>query len=682
MLLVCQILSARRHGDREGIFGPMPTAILVAGVWALNPVQASAVTYLVQRMTSLSSLFFILSMALFIMGRRRALEKKACDYITITLCLGSAVTTGLALLCKENSAMIPVMMVLTEWWFFQPDLFQRVKGFCRRHPVGCAMLGLLASAWAYKVLMGLLAGFEGRHFTALERLMTEARIVVWYISALLWPAPGRLSLEHHVELSTSLIHPITTVISIVFLLGLSCWVFWRRTRFPVVTYGMLWFLVNLVIESTIVPLELLFEHRMYLPSLGLFLALGDGLLRWVSGVGMAVQRREAVVLTWCCFALIASMLSLATYSRNTVWESFVSQSADDARKHPESPRARANHALALSRAGRFQEAIEEARVAMGLGRRHYEEYGVAANTMMIAYSKMGEATRIIEEAPAILEAWPPDADVYTRPSIWMHLASAQHDLGDLEAAYKSLQNALFFNLKMSMQIPNFEKLCSDRLTSLFRSAREKGVVLEGMEAVGSKGLGAEFWSATLLLQAGYLTAGAEMMKRLASVDEAHAGASREILAKIDENSRLNGLQASKWSFVKKYVRNPSSRFNACMAIAYLVREHKLPGPFSTLGEKCLDYALALHPDSSDAHLLKGWYHFERNQVSDALMAAHRAIELDPDYAKAWMGLGFFLTKGPQPTEAVSAFSRALQLYPGYPQRSSIIGIINSLQNDA
>lgn len=684
ILFIYQICAASKNSGEEcpGFFRSTESAILVAALWALNPVQTNAVTYMVQRMTSLCTLFFLLSLTCYVLGRRRFSANGRRDLQTTLLWLCAAVATGLAFFSKENSAMIPVAMVFTEWWFFQPDLPRRLFGFCRRHWI-CASIGVfVCTPVFYKLFVGQLAGFAGRHFTALERLMTEARIVVWYISVLLWPDPGRLSLEHHVELSTSLFQPATTILSIVFIFALAFWTLWRRQKYPLITYGLMWFMLNLVIESSIVPLELLFEHRMYLPSLGLFLALIGGLQLLLPRVTSGLKRTDAVRMSWCLMALVASVLSLATFSRNEVWRDPVSLSADDAAKHPNSPRARANYAVALSRVDRCDEAIVEAQTAMSLSRTHYEVYGVAANTRFICYQKAGQHNRILEEALGVLEAWPKDADVYAKPSVWLLLASAQQERGDLESAYGSYRDALKLHFMMSLHIPDFEKLCADKLAHLFKLAREKGLSLPGMDLAEEKGVGGRFWSALQLLETGYLAAGEQILREASNIDAAHAAASQEILGKTEDYGKRNLVQASKWSFAQKYVRNPFSRFNASMAIAYLVREHKLPSPFVRLGEYCLDYALILQPASSDAHLLKGWYHFERNQVQEALSAANRAIELEPDYAKAWMGLGFFLTKGPRPVEAISAFSTALDLYPGYPQRSTIVGIINSLRDNA
>lgn len=683
LIFIYQIVRAHLDSGQEPKIQirALDVAIWVAAIWALNPVQTNAVTYIVQRMTSLCTLFFLLSMICFMAGRIGARQGRAA---TVSFCFYglSGFSTLLAFLCKENSAMIPVAMVVTEWWFFQPDLPARFVGYCRRNWIVTGAVLIIVVSVAFKVTVGLIGGFEGRHFTAIQRLMTESRVVVWYLSVLLWPDPRRLSLEHDIELSTSLFHPGTTVLSIFLLAFLFWWTISRRKRYPLVTYGLMWFFINLAIESTLVPLELVFEHRMYLPSLGLFLAAVSGALYLISKVPTRTSLRELRVITWCVVGIVASVLTVITHERNEVWQDPVTQSADDAIKNPDSPRAHANYAVALSRVGRCDDAIEEANKALRLGRKHYEEYGVAVNTIMICYQASGQNDRIVQEGKRFIEGWPGDADVYTLPSVYLYIARAQQGLGQTEESYESTRTALAVNRRMTMQIPDFEKACVALLERIFLAAREKDLDLAGVQEAKEKQLGSKFWVALQLFERGYEATAERFLREAAAVDAYHAEVCNELLSTLEAVRQKNNLQQSKWSFVKKYVHNPNTRFNACMAISYMVREHNLPSFFRTVGEICLDYALRLDPDSCDAHLLKGWYYFERDQVSEALLAANKAVQIDPDYAKAWMGLGIFLTKGPRPNEAVSAFSKALELYPGYPQRSSIIGIMNSLQNDA
>ena len=135
------------------------------------------------------------------------------------------------------------------------------------------------------VLPKLLSGYAYRDFNLVERLLTEGRVVVWYMSLLLWPDPARMSMEHDFEISTSLFSPLTTLPSLLLIAALIFLAIRFRRRFPVITYGIVWFFLNLVIESTIIPLELVFEHRLYLPSMGFYLsvaALLVTLFRWAA----------------------------------------------------------------------------------------------------------------------------------------------------------------------------------------------------------------------------------------------------------------------------------------------------------------------------------------------------------------------------------------------------------------
>ena len=663
-------------------FRSIETALWVSAIWALNPVQTNAVTYLVQRMTSLGALFYLLSMTCYLAGRIRVCENRGGKTGARILYGLAFVAAGLAFLSKENAATLPVLIVLTEWWFFQPELLRHVLDFCKRHKLVTAVVCGAVLVIGYRVLVAQLAGFGGRHFTAGQRLLTEARIVVWYVSVLLWPHPGRLSLEHHVELSTSLFHPFSTIISIVCLGIAGWWTITRRRTYPLVTYGLMFFFLNLVIESSIIPLELVFEHRMYLPSVGLFLAVVATAQYLLMAGAKKLTLREVRTVSYCAVGILVSILTLGTFERNETWRDHVTLGADDVAKQPDSPRAHSNYAVALSRANRNEEAIAEARAAMRLGQRHYEEYGVSANTILLGYRAKKEHEKVVDEGRQFVAAWPEDADPSALPGVWLSISAAEAELGELKGSHESILTAAMTNFRMRPQIPDFEYVCAKQLENLFKASKEKGIDLPGVAEAEAQGLGGTYWVARQLLDVGYVAAGERYLKMAASVDEHHAKICQRMLEDMQDERVQNIVQKSKWSFEKKYVERPFSRFNICMAVAYLVRDHKLPSCFAKLGELSLDYALKLDPDSSDAHLLKGWYYFEKDQIDEALLAAHKALALDPDYAKAWMGLGFFLAQRSDPGEAVSAFTKALDLYPGYPQRNAIIGIINSLQQDA
>ena len=158
-------------------------------LWALNPVQTNAVTYIVQRMTSISALFYIATLAFYIQGRlASALKPRGLFYAF------SAGTALCALFSKENSFMLPVAILLVEWLFISPNIFMKIlKRMKWYHWVGIFLIATAFFPLFEHRLMGILKGFNNRSFTLNERLLTEARVVVHYISLLILPWPGRMN---------------------------------------------------------------------------------------------------------------------------------------------------------------------------------------------------------------------------------------------------------------------------------------------------------------------------------------------------------------------------------------------------------------------------------------------------------------------------------------------------------
>ena len=249
--------------------------LCVAALWALSPVQTSSVTYLVQRMASMQALFFTLSAACFIKARLLCERKDRKASFFYFLCALSGLCAGLS---KENSAMLPVVLAAIDIWFFESAWLKKGLNLWRKAGWkirSVAAAGVVSSScYALFVLLPKsLAYYSIRDFTLAERLMTEARVVVWYMSLMLWPAPSRLAMQHDPQISTSLFSPVTTIAAILLIAGLVFLAVRFRKRQPVITFGIVWFFLNLVIESTIIPLELVFEHRLYLPSMGFYLSV-------------------------------------------------------------------------------------------------------------------------------------------------------------------------------------------------------------------------------------------------------------------------------------------------------------------------------------------------------------------------------------------------------------------------
>jgi tetratricopeptide (TPR) repeat protein len=171
----------------------------------------------------------------------------------------------------------------------------------------------------------------------MQRLLTEPRIIFFYISQLFFPHPSRLSLEHDVVLSTSIFTPFTTILSISGIILCLLLAYYFRKKEPIVSFSIFWFFGNHLIESTFIPLELIFEHRNYLPSMLVPLIF----------VVPAVQSTKFTYLKTCLLIAVIVFSCFWTFERNKVWQYRLAMEADNVQKAPLSARAHTNYAKTL-----------------------------------------------------------------------------------------------------------------------------------------------------------------------------------------------------------------------------------------------------------------------------------------------------------------------------------------------
>jgi tetratricopeptide (TPR) repeat protein len=317
-------------------------AFSVALIWLVHPLQTQSVTYIIQRMNSMATMFYLLSFVFYI--RARISEKTT---IKLLLACGSIIAGILAIGSKENAVMLPVFILLYEWYFFQDLRFQLRK----HHYIVFGILALFLLGAVFFYLgpnpLKIVAGYAGRDFTLQERLLTQLRVVVFYISLVFLPFPSRLTLEHDFALSHSFFNPMTTLLAFFALTGVLITAVLLARRQRIFSFCLLWFLGNLLIESSIIPLEIIFEHRTYLPSMMLILLLV-----------LSVQRLFAnSLIKTILFVVTVILLSSWTYSRNNIWKNELTLWTDIAQKAPNKSRAQMNLGINLSKVNRMDEAI-------------------------------------------------------------------------------------------------------------------------------------------------------------------------------------------------------------------------------------------------------------------------------------------------------------------------------------
>lgn len=341
--LLRQALAA---AGRRGAWADL-VAALAAGLWAAHPIQVQAVTYIVQRMALLAALFSLLSVYCFLRGRL-APRAGAAWFAAALGCF------ALGALSKENAWITPAL-----WWLADYGLRRRetrlLGGSADRLLFALPFVLLLLvvadiASGAGPLAQRLLPGYEHRPFTLAERLLTQPRVLVFHLSQIAWPAPHRFSLEHDFALSRALFDPPGTAGALAAVLGwcaVGVAALWRKpTR--VTGFFLLWLPATLVIESSAASLEMVFEHRLYLPSLG---------LAGLAAIAVAGLRRRATRGAAAVLALaLMGALAWSAQQRVAVWRSDLSLYGD-ARVHaPGSARVWSVYGEALLEAGRREEA--------------------------------------------------------------------------------------------------------------------------------------------------------------------------------------------------------------------------------------------------------------------------------------------------------------------------------------
>ncbi len=328
-------------------------ASIVVALWLLHPLHVSTVLYAVQRMAQLSTLFVLAALLVWWQGRE-ALTAQRMGPALAWLFLGFPLCLLAGLLSKENAAVAPALCLVLELAYFTraPRSRRVLAAFFGVF----VLLPLLVVALSLVLEPQRLLGSYGfRDFTLAQRLLTQPRVLMDYIGSLLLPISPAMGLfSDDFVLSTGWLTPPTTVLSILGLLGLSTLAIALRTRAPGVFAGWFFFLVAHGVESTILPLELYFEHRNYLPSFGLLLAVVSLCTLAAKLPTNVISMRQLGLLAAGGFALI---FAFATLGQALVWR-YEDTIAEQALKHhPKS--VRANQAIATNaiNRGRYDESL-------------------------------------------------------------------------------------------------------------------------------------------------------------------------------------------------------------------------------------------------------------------------------------------------------------------------------------
>lgn len=338
-----------------GVKSPAWMALFAALWWGASPLLFSTSAMIVQRMTSLSVLFCLLGCLSYVIGWQRLRERPRTGFMLMAW--GAGGCTLLAVLCKENGALLPGLILIIDRVLLArstntPHRFSVSTGrWYRNFRVFFLWLPVVAVvAYLASRLPGITTGYQTRSFTPGERLLTESRIVLDYLRLLIFPVGSDLGPFHDdYPLSTGLLHPISTLAAVATLVAatIAAWRL-RKGGWRLFTFTWIWFLWAHIVESTVIPLELYFEHRNYLAALGIAIALAGLLFH------PQVQLRARVAVA--ALALVCSLFVL--HANALLWGDRLLASASWYQSHPQSLRALQFHLVVLHEQQRFDEYID------------------------------------------------------------------------------------------------------------------------------------------------------------------------------------------------------------------------------------------------------------------------------------------------------------------------------------
>lgn len=332
----------------------------VALAWSVHPIQLTSVLYVVQRMTELAATFTLLGLISYFHGRKLKADKKAMKVLLIYM--APAMFGVLGIFSKENAALLPLFIVIFEFFLFHNKwpwrFWTTITAWQKKIIAGLVVLSLMVT-----LLAGILYSlplYESRDFTLQERLLTEPRVLFFYISLFFAPAISRLGHQHdNIVVSSSILAPWTTLPSVLGILALIFAGFYYRRTNPLASLGLLWFFAGHLIESTFYPLEIAHEHRNYLPSLGFAL----GVTSLLADRSLHKHRSR---LVWITFSIFVFMLTTVTFLRATQWSDHNSFYRYEVAHHPDSARIQSGYGSLLYVQKRYSEAEAAARKAANL----------------------------------------------------------------------------------------------------------------------------------------------------------------------------------------------------------------------------------------------------------------------------------------------------------------------------
>jgi len=437
-------------------------ALFTALLFACHPVQTQAVTYIFQRVTSLATMFYLLSLVAYIkwrlIHRKTELGSQKSDLgqehgrlKSVLFYMGSLVSAVLGMKTKEIVFMLPPVILLYDIMFFEGSSKKRLSYIA---PMFLSLLIIPLSLLNIERPAGELINHLDdvtRGHTPLSRwqyLLTSSRAMLTYIRLIFIPVHQTIEYDYPVYGSFFDSQVIISIAVLAVIFVFSVYILFRyRDSVPhvrIISFGIFWFFINFALESGVIPLNnVIFEHRLYLPSIGAFLVISVSSFMLMQKWKDRYKRIDKMVFT--AMAVTVVVLTGATYARNSVWKDELTLWSDVVDKNPGSARAHNNLCFYYNDIALFEKAVDECNIAIKLNPDNQSAY---YNNLGNAYVSLGDIEKAIENYihATTIESPYQDQAHYNLARIYKSLGSNDKAIEHYQAALELNPNyALAYN---------------------------------------------------------------------------------------------------------------------------------------------------------------------------------------------------------------------------------------------
>ncbi len=471
------------------------SAFLAALIFLVHPVQTQAVSYVTQRFTSLTTLFYLLAVFLYLSARNR-LEHDRASGIAYGLYAASLVSTALAMRTKEISFTIPFIIFMFEALLLTESRYKK-RRFIFLLPFAITLAIIPLSIFGPDLgIIGRSAGVAD--ITRMEKLydlterspfyylFTQFRAIVVYVRTLLLPVSLRVVYDFPISHSFFEARVLASFLFLVSLAGGGVYL-WRRGRafqasdmpdrqeisisYRLISLGIFWFFITLSVESSIIPIkDVIFEHRVYLPSVGFFMAISVVIMH-LSGL---IFRRANMLKIVVPALIIVVPLSIGTYIRNNVWTDEIKLWDDVVRKSPDKPIGYNNRGSAYAKIGEYRRALADMNKAISFFPKNIQELNkwenadMTPSNMSKTYSGRGDVYIALGDNVRAREDFKKAKDIFVMPPMDVDGVLRMADIYAKKGAFKHALEE--YDMILDWDPENIRAL-NDRANSYSRTKR-------------------------------------------------------------------------------------------------------------------------------------------------------------------------------------------------------------------